>query len=162
MKRKYSIKEFANLCKYIHKKSPYASITTDYIVGFPTETITDFKQGCKQLTKLNFSDMHLFPYSSRPFTPASKMKNLVSDSEKKNRFLAINDIRKSSEIKYLKQFINKEVNVLFEKPSKSHYQTGHSEYFFKVDVQTEKDLRNNLLKVKIIELIGTQLYGKLL
>jgi threonylcarbamoyladenosine tRNA methylthiotransferase MtaB len=162
MKRKYTVQDFVDLCKNIRQKNKYASITTDYIVGFPSETKQDFLLSCQNLEKINFADMHIFPFSARPFTPASKLPSLVSDYEKRQRFNKINEIRKQSQAKYLKQFINKNVHVLFEHSTNPHLQIGHSEYFFKVAIKTNQNLVNKMKLVKITKLENLQLFGELL
>lgn len=161
MRRKYSLKEFINLCKYIRIKNKFVSITTDYIVGFPTETSDQFIDSLKNLNILKFSDMHLFPFSSRPFTVASKLKNIVSDSEKKMRFMKINKLNIQLQNEYLRQFIGKTVNVLFENSNKENTQSGHSEYFFMVNINTSQNLTNKLLKVLVVSMTDNQLFGRI-
>jgi threonylcarbamoyladenosine tRNA methylthiotransferase MtaB len=82
MKRKYTVSHFINLCEYARSLNPYISISTDYIVGFPTESIKQFENSIINLQHIKFSDMHIFPYSQRKNTLASTFKNLVSDNEK--------------------------------------------------------------------------------
>ena len=114
MRRKYSIQEFIDLCNYIRNKNPLASITTDYIVGFPTETERHFNESIQNLEKIKFCYMHIFPYSKREGTAASKLVNLVSDTQKKKRYETIHALMKKTQIQYLKSFTNKVVNVKFK------------------------------------------------
>jgi threonylcarbamoyladenosine tRNA methylthiotransferase MtaB len=144
MKRKYSVTEFIEICEYIRKKSGLASITTDLIVGFPTETQDDFNINLDNIKNIKFANMHIFPYSSRPMTQASKLKNIVTDKDKKDRMIQIEELNQCLETDYLKKFIDKEVNVLFEKPKDVGIQTGHSQFHFLVNVTTNKQLVNQL------------------
>jgi threonylcarbamoyladenosine tRNA methylthiotransferase MtaB len=105
--------------------------------------------------------MHIFPYSQRKNTLASTFKNLVSDNEKHWRFEIINDLKTQNKIEYLKKFINKKVHVLFEKSDDSNFQVGHSEYFFKVKVKTNKIFTNELLEVTIDKIYKDQLLGSI-
>ncbi|MDR0674865.1 MAG: tRNA (N(6)-L-threonylcarbamoyladenosine(37)-C(2))-methylthiotransferase MtaB [Mycoplasmataceae bacterium] len=162
MKRKYTIKDFFALCNYIRERNKMASITTDCIVGFPTETKDDFKISCKNIKKIQFADIHIFPFSSRPFTQASKLPISINDCEKKRRFIAMDKIKKTFKCKYLKKFIGKTLSVLFEKSKDPKIQIGHSEYFFTVKVKTNKSLVNEFVLVKIIKLENNQLFGELL
>jgi threonylcarbamoyladenosine tRNA methylthiotransferase MtaB len=162
MNRIYSVEKFISLCKYIRKQSKYASITTDYIVGFPTETKQDFNISLSNLKKIKFCDMHIFPYSPRKNTPALLMKNIVREKEKTERFNIVKSLNKKLQAEYLKQFINKTVNVLFEKPKTIGIANGHSEYFFSVNVKTKKDLVNQLHNVKITKVINGEVYGILI
>jgi threonylcarbamoyladenosine tRNA methylthiotransferase MtaB len=161
MKRKYSVNEFKELCKYIRSENKFFSITTDYIVGFPTETSKLFKDEVINLSKLKFASMHIFPYSSRKNTAASKYKNQVSDYQKHQRFTIVNEIKHECEKQYLKQFINKVTTVLFEKSKEKDIQIGHSEYCFSVKVKTNQSLTGELHKVKITELKNNHLFGKI-
>jgi threonylcarbamoyladenosine tRNA methylthiotransferase MtaB len=162
MKRRYSVEDFVQLCKYIRNKNPLVSITTDYIVGFPTETKDCFRESLENLAKIKFCYMHIFPYSAREGTYASKLMNIVSDTEKKTRFTATADLISKLQTQYLKQFIGKTVNVLFEKSNETNIQKGHSEYFFMVKLKTHRNLTNQLMKVKITSLKHNQLFGTLI
>jgi tRNA A37 methylthiotransferase MiaB len=119
MNRKYTINEFKKLCAYIRAKNKFASITTDCIIGFPMETKNNFIESYKNIGKIGFANIHIFPFSSRPFTSANKLPTLISDFEKKQRFIQVDKLRKQLAEKYLEKFIGKTVNVLFEKSKKS-------------------------------------------
>jgi threonylcarbamoyladenosine tRNA methylthiotransferase MtaB len=144
MKRNYTIEGFIDICEYIHRQSPLASITTDYIVGFPTETLEDFDNGVNNLKLVKFANMHIFPYSPRPMTQAFKLKNVVSDTIKKDRMFQIETLNRYFENEYLNSFIGKEVEVLFERPKQPGEQLGHSQFYFIVKVKTNKQLVNQL------------------
>jgi threonylcarbamoyladenosine tRNA methylthiotransferase MtaB len=118
MKRKYTINEFQKLCAHIRAKNELASITTDCIIGFPTETKNNFMESYKNIEKIKFANIHIFPFSARPFTLASKLPTSINDFEKKQRFIQVDKLRKQLTEKYLKKFIGKTVNVLFEKSRK--------------------------------------------
>lgn len=159
MNRKYTTNEFYSLVKYIRCKNEKISITTDYIVGFNNETEEYFNDSLKFLDKVKFANMHIFPYSFRKYTAANMIKNPVKQSIKTTRFKIVNKANAKYTNEYLKQFINKSVNVLFEKSKRFNIQTGHSEYFFKVNVNCCKPLNNQILKVKITEIINNNVFG---
>ncbi len=162
MNRKYTIKEFNNLVKYMRQKNKLVSITTDYMVGFNNETDADFSESIKSLKMIKFSDMHIFPFSMRKFTAISHDKNIVDSTTIKNRFDQVQKLNESIKKKYLKQFISKTVNVLFEKPKDKNIQEGHSNYFFKVYVKTCKQLHGQDKLVKIKSLVGNNLFGEII
>jgi threonylcarbamoyladenosine tRNA methylthiotransferase MtaB len=162
MNRKYTFLYFNNLVKYIRKKSPFCSITTDYIVGFPSETKDDFAKSIENLKILNFSNIHIFPFSVHKGTPADNIRNLVTDTEKKKRYSIISEINNECSTAYLKKFIGITVNVLFERTDKKNIQQGHSEYFFSVSVLTTKSLQNQMKKVKITSIDDNKLFGKII
>jgi threonylcarbamoyladenosine tRNA methylthiotransferase MtaB len=131
------------------------------MVGFPNETSEMFLNSIDNLKQIEFSDMHIFPFSKRENTLASSMINVVMNQEKTRRFKLINNLKKSFKVTYLNNFINHIVNVLFEQSQDCNFQSGHSEYFFTVKVKTSINLTNELLKVKITSLIDEQLFGVL-
>jgi threonylcarbamoyladenosine tRNA methylthiotransferase MtaB len=139
--------------------NPFFSITTDYIAGFATETEELFLNSVNNLEKLPLAHMHIFPYSSRPFTAASHLRNLVNDSVKKQRINILEKVNEKLNVQYLRRFIGKTVNVLFEKTDDLNLQHGHSEYHFMVFVKTTKRLSSELLSVKISEFKNKQLFG---
>ena len=161
MNRKYSIKDFYNLCKYIRSKNPLASITTDYIVGYNNETDAIFNNCLKNLKKINFAFMNIFPYSIRKNTRGSFESGQVDQKIKFNRVKKIQDLANKCTKNYLDNFINKKVKVWFENSNIKNVQVGHSEYFFKVYVKANKKLNNQLHYVFITKNINNQLFGKL-
>ena len=161
MNRKYTVKQFIELCNYIRLKNPLASITTDYIVGYNNETDEIFKDSIKDLKIINFAYMNIFPYSVRQRTKGSFEKNQVESKTKFARVKKIQTLADACTKKYLDCFINKTVNVWFEHSNSKEVQSGHSEYFFKVYVKTKKNLHNQLLKVLITKNENNKLFGKI-
>jgi threonylcarbamoyladenosine tRNA methylthiotransferase MtaB len=107
------------------------------------------------------SDIHIFPFSLHSKTPAANLKNVVSETEKKNRYLAISKLNEKNKKAYLNTMLNKTVEVLFEKSKDASFQCGHSQYFFKVYVQSKNDLSNTIKKVKLIKIYKDGVLGKL-
>ena len=162
MNRKYTVKQFIELCNYIRLKNPLASITTDYIVGYNNETEKIFKDCIDNLKIIDFSYMNIFPYSIRQKTKGSFEKNQVETKTKFIRVKKIQSIADSCTKKYLDRFINKTVNVWFERSNCKDIQSGHSEFFFKVYVRTKKNLHSQLLKVLITKNENNKLFGKII
>lgn len=162
MNRKYTVKQFIELCNYIRLKNPLASITTDYIVGYNNETEKIFKDCIDNLKIIDFSYMNIFPYSIRQKTKGSFEKNQVETKTKFIRVKRIQSIADSCTKKYLDRFINKTVNVWFEHSNCKDIQSGHSEFFFKVYVRTKKNLHSQLLKVLITKNENNKLFGKII
>ena len=163
MHRKYTVEEFTNIVNYIKSKNPYASITTDYIVGYKNETNIRHKNSLKNLDKMKLSFVNVFPYSERPKTAATKIKSEVSDTEKSKRVKEITTLCNKNTHKYLLKFINKNVLVYFEQSKEKDYQVGHSQYFFRVYVKTKKNLHTQVHQVKIIKVDkNNRVFGRLL
>ena len=162
MHRKYTVEEFIKLVKYIKKKNAYASITTDYIVGYKNETNQRHQDSLKNLDKMQLSFVNVFPYSVRPKTYGSTIKSDVSDAEKSKRVKEITELCNKNTRKYLNKFINKIVTVYFEQSKEKQYQVGHSQYFFRVYVKTKKNLHTQVHQVKITKVDNNKVFGKLI
>ena len=99
MKRSYRVSKFEKIIDYARKKIPNIAISTDIIVGFPSETENDFKQTLKVVKKIQFDNMYEFIYSPRPYTPAYKMQQLpYSVCQKRYRILQLTQEKISQKI----------------------------------------------------------------
>lgn len=151
MNRKYDIKYFIEKIEKIRQIRPDISITTDVIVGFPNETEEDFKITIENIKKINFSKLHVFPYSVRKGTVAEKMDNQISETVKKQRVSVLIDISKELEINYMKKFIDKEV-ILIPEISHDEYLIGHTGNYLSIKVKADKKLLHEDVLVKINEI----------
>lgn len=79
MNRHYTREDFLECCRMIYGMFPDAGISTDMIVGFPTETDREFEQSLSVIGEAGFARTHCFPYSARPGTVAAKMKDLPAE-----------------------------------------------------------------------------------
>ncbi len=89
MNRKYTAQDYINLVKKIRKKVPGVKISTDIIVGFPGETLQQFKNTVKLAKKVKFENAYIARFSPRAGTPAAKLKDNISINEKKRRWLIL-------------------------------------------------------------------------
>ena len=85
MNRPYSTAEYAELLQRLHAEIPYAALGADVIVGFPGEDESAFQRTHDFIARLPLAYLHVFPYSSRPGTPAALFSGQVSAGEKKER-----------------------------------------------------------------------------
>lgn len=115
MNRKYDLKYFEEKLQGIRKIRPDISISTDMIVGFPNETMEDMQESILNAEKFAFSKIHVFPYSKREGTLASKMDNQVLSSEKKLRSKQLVKLSNQLEKSYARQFEGKVLDVLIER-----------------------------------------------
>lgn len=147
MKRKYDTARYMQSVELLNRYFPGCAITTDMIVAFPGETEEEFQQSLQFIEKCGFSDMHIFPYSRRPGTPADKMPGQHPNAVKEQRSRdAIAVAEKMSEA-YRNRLIGSTLQVLFEEPE-GEYFTGHAPNYVKVYVYGE-ELHNQLRQVKI-------------
>lgn len=145
MNRKYDLDYFFNKIAEIRAIRPNISISTDVIVGFPGETEELFNKTIETCRKVGFSKLHVFPYSERKGTAASRMTGKIDEHEKKERSRRLIEVSKELEIDYMKKFIDKEVEVLIEE-TKDGYSYGHTGEFLYVKINKELP-HNELVKV---------------
>lgn len=130
MNRRYTAAEFKNTCQLIRKYFPSASITTDVIVGFPGESEEEFNQTKQFIEQVAFSGLHIFPYSHREGTVASKQKDLDFQI-KKARAEQLKELDKTLRRRFIEQ--NKSGKVLIEEieNGKSY---GFTENYIKCEI----------------------------
>ncbi len=92
MERGYSREEFVKTVEFILSRRPESAVGTDIIVGFPTEGDEEFRETLALVEEIPFAYLHIFPYSDRPFTRASRMGGKVPESVKKERLRALREI----------------------------------------------------------------------
>ena len=151
MNRHYTSAQFLDKIKLIRKFFPDACVTTDVIVGFPTETEKDFKESYQTCKKANFAFIHIFPYSKRSGTVATKFPNLATNV--KERVGELTKLRDEMATAFVKKLKGKVYNLLVEsKLSADGEPCGHTENFIKCYLEKgTKVSPNNIYKVKIIE-----------
>lgn len=148
MNRKYDVTYFADKVKKIREIRPNISLTTDVIVGFPNETDELFKETVKTIKKINFSKIHVFPYSRRKGTKADLIENQVDEITKKERVKELIKLSKELEIGYMNQFINKEIEFIPE-VEKNGYLIGHTGNYLLVKVKNDNYDLHKAMKVEI-------------
>ncbi len=114
MNRHYDTAEFARLIENVEREVPGIAVSTDIIVGFPGETEELFADGLKFVERMNFSRMHVFPYSRRSGTPAAKRKDQVPEPVKKERVHRMQALADRKSREFHEQFLSKTMRVLFE------------------------------------------------
>ena len=128
MNRKYRTADFERTVNLIRKYFPLAGITTDVIVGFPTETEENFTETVNFIKKIGFSDLHIFPYSNRKGTVASKMFKDLPKSVKEERAKVLAEIRKKDKIDFITK--NDILEVLIEEEKNGVF-FGYSKNYIK-------------------------------
>lgn len=128
MNRRYTREEFIEMVNNIKKLRPGISLSTDIIVGFPGETDEDFNDTLELSKKVGFSKIHVFPYSDRTGTVASRMKNKVDGNIKKQRVHKLMELSNELERQYFEENLNKEVEVLIEEEKEGNFYGFTSNY----------------------------------
>ncbi len=160
MRRKYDTVAFFAATERLRRAFPGCALTADLITGFPGETEADHEQTLAFIRKCGFSDMHVFPYSERPGTPAATMPGRVPrrvrDERAREALLAADEMKRA----YLSGCVGKTLSVLFE-TEKDGVFWGHSGNYCMVGVEAER-LRGLVENVKITGVSGENLVGLLI
>ena len=149
MNRHYTRKEYLEKCKMIYDTFENASITTDIIVGFPTETEEDFLQSLSIVEEAGFSQIHAFPYSPREGTNAYKKYKELPYALKKERVERILEQGAKQKEKYLKKSIGKTLTIVPEHCIDG-FTEGYSENYIRVYVKGDLKKRPTRVRVEAL------------
>ena len=158
MNRHYSAEEYSELCRKLRASFPDATITTDIMVGFPTESEEDFAENVRFAQKVGFEKVHVFPYSPREGTKAAKMPQIEKSVKEKRSHIMI---EKTEEIRqnFLKNQIGKTLEVLLETRHADGCVEGYTKNY--TPVKVEGDLPcGEIVKVKITAVDGDFCIGE--
>ena len=148
MNRKYTTAEYLEKINKIRSYLPNIAFTTDVIVGFPGETDEEFEETYNFIKQVNYSELHVFPYSPRKNTTAAKMKDQVNDQIKHERANRLLQLSKELNHEFALKQIGKTLKVLFEKRD-GEYLIGHAGDYLKVKVKTADNLIGEIVTIKI-------------
>ena len=149
MNRKYDKQYFIDKIEKLRSIRKDISITTDVIVGFPSETDELFNETIDTIKKIGFSKIHVFPFSLRKNTKAESIPNHVDDVTKKKRVKELVNLSLELENNYMNKFIGKNV-LLLPEVYKEGYLIGHTDNYLKVRVKGSHELLNKIIEVKIL------------
>ena len=158
MKRKYDTARYYESVCLLKEAFPGCAVTTDMIVAFPGETEEEFAQSLAFIRKCGFADMHIFPYSRRPGTPADKMPGQHPNAVKEQRSRAAIAVAEEMSRAYRETLIGTTQSVLFEEPEDGFF-TGHAPNYVKVYVEGA-DLHNQIRNVTITGLYKDGVMGQ--
>ncbi len=145
MNRKYNKNEYRNAINLIKSYYENCSISTDVIVGYPTETDEDFNETAEFVKELKLSKVHVFPFSPKDGTVASKLKSVVTDNEKNKRAEILRKISDELEAEFLLQNKGLSLDVLYENVDKDGFYYGHTKNYIKVSKKYDTDVSNTII-----------------
>jgi len=148
MNRRYTAKQYEEVCKKLLKACPDLAITTDVITGFPGETEQDHKKSMDFARKIGFAKLHVFPFSPRPKTPAYKMPDQIPTKTKQARAKEFRKLGTELRKSFITSQLGKEHEVLFEETRDNKTFTGLTNNYIKIKMPG-KDLTNKILKVQL-------------
>ena len=158
MNRKYDTKGYLQSLELLRRFFPGCAVTTDLIVAFPGETEEEFQQTLDFIRLCGFAQIHVFPYSRRPGTPADKMPGQLGNAVKEARSRAAMAAAEQMSREYRRGLVGTVQSVLFEEPQGELY-TGHAPNYMKV-YAPGRDLHNRVLPVRIREVYRDGLMGE--
>ena len=158
MNRKYDTARFFAATELLRRYFPGCALTCDLITGFPGETDEDQAQTLAYIEKCAFSDMHIFPYSRRPGTPADAMPDQCTHALKARRAREAQAVAARMHRAYLEESVGQVLPVLFETTEEGSL--GHSDTYVLVKVP-ETGLQGQLLDVEITGVEGERLVGEI-
>lgn len=149
MNRHYTAEEYKALCTKLRASFDDASLTTDVMVGFNDETEADFNESLDFIKGIAFEKVHVFPYSERVGTAASKRGDNVSKQEKERRAAVMIEETEKIRHNYLKSLANTSKKVLFENEIKPGIYQGYTKSYLPVRMKYDRNIVGEELEVKI-------------
>jgi len=162
MNRRYSTEQYKTTVDKLRAILPKVGVTTDIIVGFPGETDNDFKESLEFAGLMEFSRIHVFPYSAKAGTKAAAMNNQISAGAKEQRAKEMGKLAAAAATKFSEKFEHKKLRVLFEqKIGKTMYE-GHSTNYITFRQESDVNIENQILEVEAAYVKEGCLYGNVL
>lgn len=162
MNRKYTTTQYYNSVLKLRNYIKDVAITTDIIVGFPGETDSNFNQTYEFAKLINFSKIHVFPYSPKKGTAAAKMKNQISPHIKDLRQKKLSELERTMRTNFLIQNELKTSNVLFEQEIQPNIFEGYTTNYIRVICNSKQNLKNKILPIKLLKLQNDYIEGQII
>ena len=161
MKRKHTILEYKNIIRKIRKIRPNINLTSDFIVGYPGESDSEFRETLDFISDMNFSDAYSFIYSPRPGTPASIEADNISNEVKIDRLSQLKELVNYQSKKYSQKMLGTVETVLVEGLSvkRKNEVFGRSDNNKVINFKGTQSLIGSLVDVHIDEVRGNTLHG---
>jgi threonylcarbamoyladenosine tRNA methylthiotransferase MtaB len=154
--------EFARLVKAARAAIPDLAVTTDVLVGFPGEDEDAFRESYTFVEQLAFAKLHVFPYSPRPGTPATKLPHQVPRDVRDERARQMRMLGTEQRRRFQKRFLERELEVLWEKRWRDGRWTGWTDNYIRVVAREEDDLGNQITCTRLVALENGYLKGEVL
>lgn len=160
MKRKYTTEEYMESLERLRNAFPGCAITTDMIVGFPGETEEEFEESLSFIRQCRFADMHIFPYSRRPGTPAAEMPGQLPNAVKEERSRRAIAVAQDMSRCYHQELLGTTQAVLVEGMEGEH-SVGHAMNYVKIYIPGAYP-RNEIQTVAVTSLYGDGVTGEVI
>jgi tRNA-2-methylthio-N6-dimethylallyladenosine synthase len=162
MNRKHTADDYRRVIDRFRDARQDIAFSSDFIVGFPTESEEDFCATLALVTQIGYAGAYSFKYSPRPGTPAADMRETVSTKEMDERLVRLQELIDSQQSAFNKAAIGLTVDVLFERPARNPGQiVGRTAYLQPAHVFASRDIIGQVLPVTIESLERYSLLGTL-
>ncbi len=145
MNRRYNKSEYRNAIKLIKEYYNDCNISTDIIVGYPTETDQDFLDTVEFVKELKLSKIHVFPFSPKDGTKAALIKPIMTEETKHERASILREVSDDLEKEFLLDNKGRKKAVLFENIDKDGYYYGHTTNYIKVSKKYDENVINKII-----------------
>ena len=150
MCRKYNVEDFINKVNRIREVRPDIAITTDVIVGFPGETEEEFEETFNFIKKVNFAELHVFPFSAREGTKAYSMPDQVKPEIKAERVEKLIKLSNELHSNFISKFKGQELEVILEERNKTTgLLSGFTSNYIKLEADLPDEYIGKIHKIKV-------------
>ena len=161
MNRKHTVEEYLKIIERLQEVKPNIRLSSDFIIGYPGETQSDFDQTLKLMKKVKFINTYSFIFSARPGTPAFNLQK-IEEKSAKERLDIFQHLAKKIKSEYREKLLEKIVPVLFENRTKDENKYfGRDEHFNSVIVESNENLTGKIKNIQITKLNQNTLFGKI-
>jgi threonylcarbamoyladenosine tRNA methylthiotransferase MtaB len=158
MRRRYTPADYAAAVEYALSKIPRLGLGADVITGFPGETESAFNETVKLIERYPFSNLHIFPYSERPGTPAASMPDSVPVHVRRERARELIAMGKRKKRDFAKSFVGSRAEVLVERVDESGVGRGWTSEYIEAYI---KDLKNDTIGELVTINVNSEFEGKI-
>ena len=162
MNRRYSVEEYSEWVSRAVQKVPDVCIGTDLMVGFPGEDERQFAQTRAVVADLPLAYFHVFSYSARPGTAATRFKSQVPAQTIKDRSTNLSKLSRVKRAEFYRRFVDRHVSVLFESSQSVGWWSGLTDNYIRVKVPSMTVLDNEIHSVHLTGVMGESAVGQLL
>ena len=161
MNRGHTIEDYLKLIERLRSACPSIALTSDFIVGFPSETDKEFDQTLDIVRAVNYASAFSFKYSPRPGTPAAKNPKQIPENVKAERLVRLQNLLTSQQVAFNQACVGLTLPVLIEKPGRQDGQMiGRSPYLQSVHLDIGNDTVGHIVSAKIIAVGPNSLSGQ--
>jgi tRNA-2-methylthio-N6-dimethylallyladenosine synthase len=164
MRRGHTAEDYLRKVEVIKACERRLSLTSDIIVGFPGESDEDFEKTMQLVRTCEYDGLYIFKYSKRAGTPAAKLEDNLPETEKTARFMALEDLQSSIQLRIYNDYVGRAVSVLVERQSARSKEdmTGHSTCHKVVNFRANRTRAGEIVEVLISQAKPNSLYGELI